>query len=88
MKRRTKGEEPEIIVDVFDRLADSGGNEFAIGDGKNTLLVREESGLALEGDTALDGEWEQELDGVEMPEDSIRMYLREIGRFKLLEKGR
>ena len=87
MKRRTKGEDTEIIMDVFERLAESGENEFALGDGKNTVLAREESELALEGDTALDGEWEQELDGVEMSEDSIRMYLREIGRFKLLGKA-
>ena len=87
MKRRTKGEDTEIIVDVFERLAESGENEFALGDGKNTVLAREESELALDGDTALDDEWEQELDGVEMPEDPIRMYLREIGRVKLLKKA-
>ena len=87
MKRRTKGEDTEIIVDVFERLAESGKNEFALGDGKNTVLAREESELALDGDTALDDEREQELDGVEMPEDSIGMYLREIGRVKLLKKA-
>lgn len=41
MKRRTKGEDTEIIVDVFERLAESGKNEFALGDGKNTVLARE-----------------------------------------------
>ena len=36
-------------------------------------------------DTDLDSEWEQELETVEMIDDPVRMYLREIGRVSLLK---
>ena len=68
---------------VDDRSADSERN----GDSADGSSESREDGAEKDKDKEKGSEdgWEQELDNVEMIDDPVRMYLREIGRVSLLK---
>ena len=54
-------------------------------DGQETSSEDEDEGEKEKKDKTPNGEWEQDLGSVEMIDDPVRMYLREIGRVRLLK---
>ncbi|MCH8206059.1 MAG: tyrosine-type recombinase/integrase, partial [Chloroflexi bacterium] len=55
------------------------------GDGIAATRAKPAGRTSAKAKKAADAEWEQEFGGVEMIDDPVRMYLREIGRVSLLK---
>ena len=60
--------------------------EFVPESRQDTVVARNGAETPPEPETALDSVWEDDLEGFEKAEDPVRIYLREIGRIRLLKK--
>ena len=85
MNRRTSSQDihnpPLTIVGRFSSATEL-VEHFSVIQGDQLVNDAE-----TEPETALDSEWEADLDGFEEAEEPVRIYLREIGRIKLLTKA-
>ena len=78
---------PGIALDLIEQLELSDSQKYkpALTGASETILNNIEQ-TEKEAETALDAEWEQDLESFEI-EDPVRTYLREIGRVSLLKKS-
>ena len=72
------------LVEYFSVIV---GDELAPESRTNVKFARNKATKTLEPETQLDSDWEDDLNGPEKEEDPVRIYLREIGRIRLLKRA-
>ena len=74
-------------TNLVEHLSVIQGDEVIPESRRNTVVAWNEAETTPKPETALDSEWEDDLDGPVEAEDPVRTYLREIGRIRPLKRA-